>query len=156
MKKAINVFIISLGVILGSHASQKAAFATLGEPSESVEKDLRALSASPHAQITHNGYTVQEFASAACVVREYISPSNIVFGIAWNGFSNPDLSILLGSYVEEYRQNLNKAPHMYGRPFSQEKTGHIVVEHWGHMRDLQGRAYVPSLIPTGVTIEEIK
>jgi len=36
------------------------------------------------------------------------------------------------------------------------RTDRVVVEKWGNMRNLQGRAYAPALIPPGVSIDEIK
>jgi len=31
-----------------------------------------------------------------------------------------------------------------------------VVETWGHMRAMRGRAYVPALVPAGVALDEIR
>ena len=36
------------------------------------------------------------------------------------------------------------------------RTDRVVVEKWGQMRALQGRAYLPAMIPPGVSLEEIK
>ncbi len=49
-----------------------------------------------------------------------------------------------------------KAARTFGRKRQQLTTDNIVVEKWGHMRNLQGRAYVPGLVPAGVSIDEIK
>ncbi|MBF0539787.1 MAG: DUF2844 domain-containing protein, partial [Nitrospirae bacterium] len=89
-------------------------------------------------------------------VREYISPAGIVFGIAWNGLSHPDLKQLLGCYSGEYEKTLQQTPRKHGIRRIQIKTDRTVVEKWGHMRNLKGRAYVPDLIPSGVNIDEIK
>jgi hypothetical protein len=43
-----------------------------------------------------------------------------------------------------------------GRRHVTVKTDSVVVEKWGHMRNLQGRAYAPALIPKGVNVDEIK
>jgi hypothetical protein len=43
-----------------------------------------------------------------------------------------------------------------GRRHVTVKTDGVVVEKWGHMRNLQGRAYAPALIPQGVSVDEIK
>ena len=48
------------------------------------------------------------------------------------------------------------SPREPGRRNQKVETNRIVVEKWGHMRNLQGRAYVPALIPAGVSIDEIK
>jgi len=89
-------------------------------------------------------------------VREYISASGVVFGVAWNGLIHPDLTQLLGSYAGEYQEVLQQTKRKAGRRSIRVTTGHIVVEKWGHIRNLQGRAYIPALIPQGVTVDEIK
>jgi hypothetical protein len=130
--------------------------ATLGEPAESVISDRKAISADRSSTTVCNGYTIQEVISDSVSVREYISPSGVVFGIAWSGLIHPDLTLLLGSYAGEYQEALKQTPRKYGRRFSQVRTDRVVVEKWGHMRHLQGRAYAPALIPSGVSIDEIK
>ena len=145
----LGLLVVTLGAVQPVHA-------TLGESADSVMTDRKALSAVQAVKTSHDAYTVQEISSDSVAVREYISPSGIVFGIAWNGLTHPDLTLLLGSYTGEYQKSLQQTPRKRGRRFSQIKTDRIVVEKWGHMRNLRGRAYVPSLIPSGVTVDEIK
>lgn len=137
-------------------AAAQRVEATLGERADSIEMDREALSGVRHPVTVGNGYTVQEVESVGTTVREYVSPDGVVFGIAWNGLVYPDLSILLGSYDGEYREALSQVPRSPGNRRSlQVQTPRIVVEKWGHMRDLRGRAYVPSLVPYGVSVDEI-
>ncbi len=145
-----------LGLLVATLGTAQQVHATLGESADSVMTDRKVLSAVHAAPVTHNGYTVQEISSDSVAVREFISPSGTVFGIAWNGLAHPDITLLLGSYTSEYQKSLRQTSRKPGRRFSQIKTDHIVVEKWGHMRNLRGRAYVPSLIPSGVTVDEIK
>jgi hypothetical protein len=105
---------------------------------------------------THTGYTVQETETDATVVREYVAPSGLVFGIAWNGLTHPDLTKLLGSYAAPYKKALRQTPRKPGLRRHQVKSDQVVVEKWGHMRNLQGRAYAPALIPPGVSVDEIR
>ncbi len=130
--------------------------AALGEPAASVAADRKALSAVQRAATPRNGYTVQELVTGGNTVREYMNQSGIVFAVAWKGVSHPDLTPLLGSYLTEYKQALQQTPRQRGQRRFQVKADRVIVEKWGHMRNLQGRAYVPALIPTGVTINEIK
>lgn len=143
---------LSLAILMIAQRAQ----ATLGEPAESISKDTKALSAARRATTTRNSYTVQEIVSAANTVREYVDASGIVFAIAWNGLTHPDLSLLLGSYVGEYQQALRETKHVPGRRHFQVKTNNVVVEKWGHMRNLQGRAYIPALMPQGISVDEIR
>jgi Protein of unknown function (DUF2844) len=130
--------------------------ATLGEPADSIDSDRAALSAVRRAQNVYKSYTVQEITSDSVSVREYVSTSGIVFGVAWNGLVNPDLTQLLGSYAGEYRDALQRMERTRGRRSLQIKSDGVVVEKWGHMRNLQGRAYAPALLPPGVSVDEIQ
>lgn len=132
------------------------AGATLGGAADSVTTDRKALSAVRRTTTVGPGYTVQEITSDATTVREYVSRDGIVFAIAWNGLIHPDLTILLGSYAGEYRQATQKTPRQMGQRRREVRGNRVIVEKWGHMRNLQGRAYVPALVPSGVTIDEIK
>ncbi|MDD2540487.1 MAG: DUF2844 domain-containing protein [Desulfuromonadaceae bacterium] len=132
------------------------AHAVLGGGVDTIAVDRKVLQAVHRATTAHKGYTVEEIVSDAMTVREYVSPSGVVFGIAWNGYVNPDLTQLLGAYWGEYSAARQKAERRYGTNRQKLSTNSTVVEKWGHMRNLQGRAYVPSLIPSGVGIGEIK
>jgi len=154
MKKI--TYALCIGIFITAFGTARFTHATLGEPAESVMADRKAISADRSTTTVRNGYTIQEVISDSVSVREYISPSGVVFGIAWNGLTHPDLTLLLGAYTGEYQEALKQTPRKYGRRFSQVRTDRVVVEKWGHMRHLQGRAYAPALIPSGVSIDEIK
>jgi len=153
-----RIFPLFLGLYFAafSLATLQRARATLGESVDSIASDRKALAAVQHATMTHEGFTVQEFKSEANFVREYISPSGVVFAVAWNGLSHPDLTSLLGTYVGEYQQALRDTAIQKGKRYLQVKANRVIVEKWGHMRNMQGRAYIPVLIPSGVSIDEIK
>ncbi len=157
---ATRRYFLLLGFALGvlsTLAGAQQARAALGETADSVSSDRVALAAKRNATTNQNGFTVQEFETNGTSVREYISPSGIVFAIAWNGMTHPDLTQLLGSYADEYKTALRQTPRKLGivRRNAVQTDG-VVVEKWGHMRNLQGRAYAPALIPPGVTIEHIR
>jgi hypothetical protein len=156
MKKRIKALFLCFYFVAIIFATVQRAQATLGEPADSVESDRKAFAAVQNITQTRNGYTVQELDSDANSVREFISSTGVVFAVAWNGQSHPDLTSLLGSYVGEYQQALGQNSRHFGKRHSQVKTDRIIVEKWGHMRNLQGRAYIPALIPSGVSINEIK
>ena len=156
MKKRLYALVLALGLSAAVLANAQRVQAKLGESADSVESDGKALSAVRHAVTVHNGYTVQEIHSDSTNVREYVSSSGVVFGVAWNGLTHPDLTQLLGSYLGEYQDALRQTPRNQGGRRLQVKTSRIVVEKGGHMRNLQGRAYVPALIPAGVSVDEIR
>jgi Protein of unknown function (DUF2844) len=156
MKIRRSVFFLSLGLSVAMFVTVQQAQATLGESAASIGSDRKALSAVQRAKTVHDSFTVQEIESGSTTVREYISPAGVVFGVAWNGLIHPDLTQLLGSYANEYHEALGRSPHNKGRSHLQVKTNRVVVQGWGHMRNFQGRAYVPSLIPPGVSVDEIR
>jgi len=155
MRQKIPILLLSLAAIMAALAAQPAS-ATLGEPADSVAADQKALSALRSTSTAYQNYTVRQVESNAIAVREYISPTGIVFGVAWNGMTNPDLTQLLGKYFPEYELARKQTPRRPGRRASQVKTDRVIVETWGHMRNFHGRAYAPALVPSGVTIDEIK
>lgn len=143
-------------VIVAALASGQWAHAALGGGPDTIAADRTALKAVHRATTSHKGYTVEEVVSDATTVREYVSPDGVVFAITWNGYVTPDLTQLLGSYWGEYSAARQKAARTFGTRRHRLATDNIVVERWGHMRDLRGRAYVPGLIPTGVSSDEIQ
>jgi len=130
--------------------------ATLGKSASSVESDRKALAAVKRPTTSHDSYGVHEMYSGANTVREYVSQSGIVFGISWNGLFFPDIDQLLGSYSNEYHKALQRTPRQKGSRHLHVEASGVIVEKWGHMRDLHGRAYAPALIPSGVSVDEIR
>ena len=156
MKTKLHLSFLCLGLMAAVFPAFHQAEAILGEPVKTVESDRKALSASPVTADVNANYTIHQFNVDGTSIREYVSPSGIVFGLAWNGLTHPDLTQLLGSYTTEYKEAQGRTPRRHGERRVQVKADHVVVEKWGHMRNLQGRAYVSDLIPTGVTTDEIK
>ncbi len=144
--------LLTAAVLLTVHP----AAATLGEKAGSLAADRKALSAVQRASVTRQNYTVQELDAGGNVVREYVSPSGVVFALAWSGLSHPDLRPLLGTYAGQYRQALQRTPRERGKRHFMVNADGVVVEKWGHMRNVHGRAYVPALLPSGVSIDEIE
>jgi Protein of unknown function (DUF2844) len=84
--------VVFWGVWLGAGP----AWATLGQSVASVHTDQQALQAHRRT-ITHDGYEVEHLEAAdGTVVREYVSPAGLVFGLAWQGPTVPDMTQLLG------------------------------------------------------------
>lgn len=133
------------------------AFAVLGGDESSVATDMAQMKAT--AKITpSDAFAVHEIkASGRPVVREYVSPTGRVFGVAWQGPSVPDLRQLLGSYFQQYSAAAQaaKAGHPGRRPLNIQLPG-LVVQTSGHMRSLYGRAYDPSLLPQGVRADAVR
>ncbi len=156
MKKTLSVLFLSVCFSAAVLGTAERAQAALGGSVDSIESDRKVLSTVRSATTVSPAYSVHEIVSDAIAVREYVSSAGIVFGIAWNGLAYPDLTQLLGPYADEYQKAMGQASRQPGRRHFQVKTDRVIVEKWGHMRNLQGRAYAPSLVPQGVSIDEIK
>src|SRR5512139_3000936 len=156
MGRKVSAFIFGLGFFTATLAPALQAYATLGESADSIERDRKAFSVVRSVATVRKNYTVHEIQADSNFVREYVSAAGVVFGIAWNGRTYPDLSVLLGSYSGEYHESFRQTKRNPGRRYLKVKTNRLVVEKWGHMRNLQGRAYDPTLVPAGVGIDEIR
>jgi len=156
VKNRIPFLLVLLGLAAALLTNPAPLLAMLGESADSVAVDQEALRAGAISTMDRNGYTVQEIRTDAFVLREYISSTGVVFAIAWNGLIHPDLKHLLGSYFKEYESALRQTKRKPGRRQLRVMSNRVVVEKWGHMRALQGRAYVPTLIPPGVSVDEIE
>ncbi len=141
--------------------SEMTAFATLGESASSVELDRVALQGMSTLKSIHQNkqsqFTVQEIKAATTTIREYVSPSNTIFAVAWNGLVHPPLNQIFGSYFSQYQEGRKQNPAIPGQRRSYVlHTDQLIVETWGHGRNLQGRAYLPELLPKGFPIHDIK
>lgn len=132
------------------------ASAALGEPATTISSDRAALAAGRGRRDVHASFAVERLVSQAGTVREYVSPSGVVFAVAWEGVSHPDLSVLLGSYAAPVHRALAREGPTPGRRSRRIETGGAVLETWGHMRALRGRAWVPALLPPGVTDDDVE
>jgi hypothetical protein len=105
-----------------------------------------------------DSYNVHEIQTpGGVVVREYVSQTGNVFGVAWQGRSHPDLHQVLGAYYDRYVQAVQAQRaqrHGHG-PLLIEEAG-LVVQMGGHMGALTGRAFIPQSLPVGMRREEIR
>jgi hypothetical protein len=145
--------IATVVVAVGAPAN---SFAVLGGSEASVQTDQVRMQAS--LQRTNAGaYTVHELhAPTGTVVREYVA-GGTVFAVAWQGPWPPDLQQLLGSYFDSYQQarQVQSGSRLGRRPIHVAIPG-LVVNVAGHPRSFTGQAYVPDMLPQGMTAKEIR
>ena len=129
------------------------SFAALGGDVNSVVADQAHMKAQRRVSQT-TAYALHEMQDAnGVVVREFVSSQGKVFGVAWEGPSRPDLQQVLGAYYAQFTKNA-PARRAHG-PMTIQVPG-FVLQSGGHQRALSGRAYVPEMVPAGVSAEEIK
>jgi hypothetical protein len=147
---------LSIAAAILTMCDASSAVASLGGTATTVEADRARMQASLH-MTRKQSYTVHELhAPNQVVVREFVSPTGMVFGVAWQGPSRPDLQQLLGGFFEHFTQaaKAQKAQRP-GRQLLVQEPG-LVVQSGGHARAFYGRAYVPQMLPAGVQPEEIQ
>lgn len=133
------------------------AWAALGQSVASVARDRAAMGGQGQSK-AGQGYSIETITVAGMTIKEYVSSDGIVFAVTWRGIGSPDLSLLFGSYFDEYREGLTalqtKKPRIR-RPMVL-KTAHLVVERAGHTRHMWGRAFIPTLLPATISPEDIQ
>jgi hypothetical protein len=141
------------------------AFAALGQsPTLSMTKSGSALPQTPInkkmalPQLAATGlYTVHENQlESGTNVREFSTPAGVVFAVAWRGPVLPDLSDLLGHYFDAFKIEVDqaRATSRRGGPVNIQRAD-LVVQSNGRMRNFFGHAYAPTLIPTGVNVNDL-
>lgn len=135
------------------------AMASLGGDLNSIQDDATHMKTSVKVQKT-DAYEIHEMKvqNKTTTVREYVGPDGHVFAVVWAGPYMPDLSQLLGSYLQQYSTAVQEehAKASPGRhPLVINQPG-LVVESSGGIRSYHGRAYIPDLLPKGVQPEEVR
>jgi hypothetical protein len=130
------------------------ARAALGDKVASVELDRQQIHATTHVT-PRAAYAVHELQGpGGDVVREYVSPAGVVFGISWVGKTLPNLRQLLGLNFDTFAGSTHRQ--RGGRGHLVVTEGNLVVESTGRMRSFRGHAYLSNAIPTGVTLHDIQ
>lgn len=131
------------------------AFAALGEDAASVEADQAHMQAALRT-VPAERFTMHEIqAPSGTVVREYASQEGKVFAVAWQGPWLPDMRQILGTYFVQYIEAAAQTTRRGHGPLLIQQPG-LVVQLGGHMRAFVGRAYLPQMVPQGMTADEIR
>ncbi|MFZ0286541.1 MAG: DUF2844 domain-containing protein [Terriglobales bacterium] len=145
------------GVALLAFGLGLPAFAALGGDLSSVEADQAHMKAS--IKVTEApSYTVHEIKTPmGTIVREFASSGGTVFAVAWRGPSMPPMQQILGTYFQQFSAGVeaHHAAHVRRAPLNIQEPG-LVVQNSGHPRGYFGRAYIPGMLPQGVTPEQIR
>jgi hypothetical protein len=129
-------------------------FGALGGDQNSVVADQTKLKAE-RTVLSRREFNVHQITRTdGTLIREYVSPAGKVFGVSWKGPAIPDLSQLLGASFAQFRNSVHPTPGR--RRVAVVRSGDLVVESIGHQRGFSGRAYLTSMLPTGVTQEAVQ
>ncbi len=132
-----------------------SAHAALGADATGVPADAAELHGTVNTEIRQQ-YAIQEISSESGMrVREYLSRDGIVFAVSWSGPVLPDLQRLLGAHFAEYTAALKALARPGLHRSVRVASSELIVESGGHLRAYAGRAYLPALIPAGVSTAEL-
>jgi Protein of unknown function (DUF2844) len=150
---------LALGAVLLARGAWLPARAALGDTVASIRADQVSLKGQLRVR-SEPGYSVQEITAATgTVVREYLSPAGVVFAVAWNGRTMPNLKQTLGTYFAQYQGAVKsqRADHVHrlGHNHLEVRTPALIVHAGGHMRQYFGIAYVPTLLPPNLSISDL-
>lgn len=149
-----TIFILTL--ILFQIATIDASWAALGDSEADIGRDQPKLHVNRMRQTTAKLYSVRELVSDMHTVKEFIGKDGVVFAVSWQGNILPDLQTLLGVYYDQFEVIDEARPRMITRRPVTIRTDQVVVVKAGRMRDIHGFAYLPSRLPAGVQLEELK
>lgn len=160
--RSLRVFltaVLALGAASLVDLSARPAYAGLGATTASIEADRVNMKGQLRGR-SEAGYSVQEITAASgTVVREYVSPSGVVFAVSWYGPSMPNLQQTFGSYFTQFQAAVQtrraQEPHLRGHNHLEIHTPSLVVHALGHMRQYFGVAYVPSLMPPNLSVSDL-
>jgi Protein of unknown function (DUF2844) len=130
------------------------AMAALGGDAASVQQDASQFKSALRST-QKQSYAVHEMrAESGTTVREFVSPSGKVFGVAWQGPSVPDMRQVLGAYYQRFSSAVDPKRRPRG-PMVINESG-FVFQSGGHMAAFTGKAYIPEMLPEGVHADAIQ
>lgn len=154
---SIRLKMLVMAAALMAVATAEPAWGSLGGDAASIQADQVHLQGTRTLKAA-DSYTVHEIqAASGTTVREYVSAEGKVFAVAWHGPWMPDMRQLLGNYFDQYAQAA-QAPsgtRRVRRPVMIDEPG-LTVQISGHPRAFAGRAYVPEMLPSGVSPGDIQ
>ena len=157
MKTLNKSYLLAFGSALLVIMLPLTASASLGGDVASVHQDQAHMKGTLKTT-SAKAFTVHEInASAKTVIKEYVSPDGKVFAITWHSQFVPNMKQLLGTYYQQFSDAAaaQREGHYSHRPLNIEQPG-LVVQNGGHMRSYYGRAYVPAMVPQGITKDDIQ
>ncbi len=135
------------------------ARAALGGDASTIRDDEMRVNGTPRqatalrAQIQTHEIAMADGSS----IREFVLPSGIVFAVAWSTRFKPNLEALLGAHAADYSAAATEAMRTPGiKRHVVLQRGDLVVSSTAHLNVYAGRAYLRSLVPQGIHVDELR
>ena len=154
-RKALRASVCAAATLLAVPAAQ----AVLGGDVSTVHDDETRLKGAPvkatalRAQVRSHEITLADGSS----IREFVTPPGVVFAVAWSTRFKPDLASLLGAHAAGYSAaaaDAMRAPGIKRQVVLQR--GDLAVHSTTHLNVFVGKAYLRSLVPPGMSIDELR
>lgn len=140
--------------LLAASTATRPVHAALGAGVDSISQDRVKVKATARIR-SGASFTVHELTTpSGTVVHEYLNAAGKVFGVSWSGPAMPDLRQLLGTHFDIYADRTQSDRR--GHAHRSVTHGDLVVQSAGRLRAFSGRAYLQSMIPNGVAIDDIR
>jgi hypothetical protein len=138
--------------------SASSANAVLGAGTASVEVDRGRMNGQRKVALAVASTQIHEISTAdGSTIREFVSPGGTVFAVAWRSRFKPNLALLLGPHHQIF---VAAADAERGRGGIQRglavRPDNLVVQSFAHLNTFVGKAYVPSLVPGGFNVDDIR
>ncbi len=145
-----------VAALLASAVLVTPALAGLGGSANSVTADIAVL----HGQLLSTPfvqYDRHQITTSNAVVNEYVTRGGQVFAVTWQGRIPPNLQQLLGNYFSRIQAAAAAQGPRPGRHshFSVVQSD-LVFVNTGHMGAFRGIAYLPALVPEGVSVGNLQ
>jgi hypothetical protein len=129
------------------------ARAALGGSADSVESDRLSMKGllRPAAAGALKKQELQ--LPSGTVVTEYLTAGGAVYAVTWQGPTLPNLRQVLGNYFTNL-QTAAHTPVVHHRVVRVDSPD-VMIESTGKMRAFVGRAWIPALLPSGVSPADI-
>jgi hypothetical protein len=147
------LYALALACLLFQGLPQPAR-AALGGAADSVESDRLSMKALTRPAPTGALRKQELQLPSGTVVTEYLGSTGQVYAVTWHGPTLPNLQLVLGNYFGSLKAAAGQPA--VRRRLVRVNTPDIVIESGGKMRAFAGRAWVPNLLPSGVTPADIQ
>jgi hypothetical protein len=139
-------------VLLLAFASNLAFAALDSAPSDFGDTGVQRTAATTASGAAYTD--IRHALPSGTVVHEYADASGKVFAVSWAGPFKPDLKLLLGRHFDSLAAGAGATRGERSR--LDVETGTLVVQSGGHMGAFEGRAWLPSRLPSGFDPRELK
>ncbi|NTY38475.1 MULTISPECIES: DUF2844 domain-containing protein [Burkholderia cepacia complex] len=89
-------------------------------------------------------------------IHQYVDASGQVFAVAWSGKTKPDLDELLGHSAFSTMVAGQSTSRQINRHSLEQRSNDLVIQSQSHGHLFRGRAWIPTMLPAGVSSEVVQ